>query len=153
MNRPTNQPPMAMLSELSRPLHTDRLPAGGIIERIVARPSERQALAERFDLIELSSLEATLNVDHASDGMVKVTGVIMARVVQKSVVTLEPVTTAITEKLEVLCIPPHLMTGKADAMHRLDAEDTDIEPIENGKVDLGELVCQHLSLALPLYPQ
>lgn len=38
--------------ELSRPLKVERVPMGGMEEKIVATPLEREALAKRFDLVE-----------------------------------------------------------------------------------------------------
>ncbi len=148
-----SQPPAENAPEFSRPLRVDRIPAGGVVERMTARPSERKALAERFGLLDLPMLEATLNADHASDGMVKVSGTMNAKVVQRCVVTLEPVPATIAEKIEVLCAPPKMAAHGANPPHDVPDAEEMLEPIVNGTIDLGELVSQHLAVSLNPYPR
>lgn len=139
--------------ELSRPLQVDKISLGGVQERIVARPAERKALAARFGLVDLSMLEAELNVDHAEGNMFAVTGYLSADVVQECVVSLEPVSARITDTIDVLFAPAVLLDVGANPPHadELDAEAP--EPIVNGIIDLGELVAQHLAVALDPYPR
>lgn len=139
--------------ELSRPLAVERISLGGVREKIVASPDEKKALAKRFGLIDLKSLEATIDVDHAEGKMFAVTGKLFADVVQECVVSLEPVAAHIAESIDVLFAPPHLL--KEDGEGGLsDLGDADPpEPIENGAIDLGELVAQHLAMALDPYPR
>jgi len=126
---------------------------GGIEERIVATPLEREKLAKRFKIIEVSRFEALINVDRAEGQMLAVTGRISADVVQECVVTLEPVPETINDTIDILFAPPHLT--KKDREGPLgdlgDAEPP--ETIENGMIDLGELASQHLAMALNPYPR
>ena len=137
--------------ELSRPLKIDTIPRGGIEEKIVASPKERSELIKRFHLLESSRFEAFLNVDNGRDHMLEVKGRLWADVVMTCVVTLEPVPLTITEDIDVLYAPPH-MIASADNMAELGDLDQP-EPILNGHIDLGELAVQHLATALPLYPR
>jgi len=139
--------------ELSRPLQVDRVSLGGVQEHIVARPEEREALAKRFGLLDLSRLEAALDVDHTEGKMLNVKGKLFADVVQECVVTLEPVPAHIADTIDVLFAPPHLLKeeGQGELSDLGDAEPP--EPIENGVIDLGELVAQYLSAALDPYPR
>jgi len=139
--------------ELSRPLKVERVPVGGIEERIVATPVERAELAKRFKILEVSRFEALLNVDRAEGQMLAVTGRISADVVQECVVTLEPVPERINESIDVLFAPPHLVNKDHDGPL---GDLVDVEPpesIENGSIDLGELAAQHLAMALNPYPR
>ncbi len=139
--------------ELSRPLQVDRVPLGGMTEHIVASPDERAALAARFSLREIASLEANLDIDRAEGKMFAVTGKLFADVVQDCVVTLEPLPDHVTDNIDVLFAPPHLAENDREgALPDLgDAEPP--EPIVNGIIDLGELVAQHFATALNPYPR
>ncbi len=139
--------------ELSRPLQVDRVPTGGVSEHIVASPEERAALARRFGLLALPRLEAKLDVDRAEGKMFNVTGKLFADVSQACVVTLEPVEAHVSDTIDVLFAPPHLAQNDRDGalMDLGDAEPP--EPIEGGVIDLGELVAQHLAMALDPYPR
>ncbi|MGE4351375.1 MAG: DUF177 domain-containing protein [Bdellovibrionales bacterium] len=139
--------------ELSRPLKVDRIPLGGVEEKIVASPLERQGLAERFGLIELPRFEAFLNVDRAEGAMIAVTGTILAEVVQQCVVTLEPVPSQVRDTINVLYAPPHLIKNDREGPLGDIGEAEAPEPIENGVIDLGELASQHLATALDPYPR
>ncbi len=139
--------------ELSRPLSVDKISTGGMVERIVARPNERKALMVRFGLLDLSRLEADLSIDHARDRMLTVTGSFVADVVQQCVVTLEPIPVRVTDKIDIIFAPPHLLDKGAGSPHFDSGEEEAPEPIVNGEIDLGELVAQHLAVALDPYPR
>ena len=139
--------------ELSRPLLVDKIPAGGIEEHIVASPAERKALAVRFGLLDLAKLEADLNVDREKGHMVAVTGTLTADVVQSCVVTLEPVPAHVMDSIDILYAPRTLLDVGANPPHSDAIEDEAPEPIVNGQIDLGELVAQHLAVALDPYPR
>lgn len=141
------------IPELSRPLKVDRVPLGGIEERIIASPIEREALAKRFDLLDLPRFEALINVDRAEGQMFAVTGHISAEVVQACVVTLEPVPDKIDDTIDVLFAPPHLIKNDRDGPLGDTGDAEPPEPIENGMIDLGELAAQHLAMALNPYPR
>ena len=95
--------------------------------------------------------------------VVHVNGRIRATVKQPCVVTLEPVESRIDETFEAWFSDPDqaiaLSKAKHDKMAKsaggevpmLDEKD-DPEPIIDGQIDLGELVTQHLALALDPYP-
>ncbi len=140
-------------NELSRPLKTDKVPMGGIEERIVARPEERAALAKRLDLVDLTRFEAFLNVDHERDGMFVVTGSLYAELVQRCVVTLEPVAQTVRDRIDILFAPPNLIKRAKDGNLGDGGEADPPEPIENGVIDLGELAVQHLAMAIDPYPR
>ena len=141
------------LPELSRPLRADKISAGGVVETIVAKPAEREALAARFGVLGVQKLEATLNVDPAKGKMFAVTGTLSAEVVQPCVVTLEPITSKIVDTIDVLFAPPQMLDkGAGPAQAEVGEEETP-EPIVDGVIDLGELVAQHLAIAIPLYPR
>jgi uncharacterized metal-binding protein YceD (DUF177 family) len=138
--------------ELSRPLKTDKIPQGGIKEHIVARPEERAALAKRLKILDLLRFEAHVDVDPERDSMLVVSGTLFAEVVQQCVVTLEPITEEVRERFDLLYAPAH--TIKQDADGNLGDGEAELpEPIENGVLDLGEVVAQQLAMAINPYPR
>lgn len=139
--------------ELSRPLLVDKISAGGIAEHLVANASERAALAKRFGLIQLLKLEANLNIDPTRGRMYAVTGVVNADVVQQCVVSLDPLPAHIEDKIDVLFAPPHMLEPGAGPPHLDPSDEEAPEPIVNGVIDLGELVAQHLAMAIDPYPR
>jgi uncharacterized metal-binding protein YceD (DUF177 family) len=136
--------------ELSRPLRAEKIPANGIEETIVANERERNALAMRFGLLDLSSLEARLNVVPARDKAgFAVDGILTAEVVQRCVVTLEPLPASIRHAIRV-----HFAAGSvASGISERALNEEDVEPVQDGVIDLGELVAQHLGIALDPYPR
>ncbi|HVY13395.1 MAG TPA: DUF177 domain-containing protein [Alphaproteobacteria bacterium] len=135
--------------EFSRPFPVDKLRDKPAREKFEAHARECEALARRLNLLALKSLEADLTLTRVQS-MVEVSGSFAAHVVQNCVVTLEPFESNIAE---------HFLTFFAPAAPVKDGdmplEDEHApEPIPaNGEIDLGELVAQHLSLALDPYPR
>jgi len=82
-----------------------------------------------------------------------VAGAFDAEIVQTCVVTLEPFSVRVTDKLDVLFAQPSFFKELTHEAH-VDVEEPDgPEPIVNGSIDLGELVAQHLALSLDPYPR
>lgn len=137
---------------MARPFHLTELEEKPVHDvEIVARPAERDALARRCGLLSLDSLTAHLTVRTDAAGEIVVAGRLKAEVVQECVVTLEPVANTIDTPFEQhytrrpQSLAADLVIGPKDA--------EPAEPIEGDSIDLGELVAQHLSLALDPYPR
>jgi uncharacterized metal-binding protein YceD (DUF177 family) len=120
---------------------------------IEADAKERAALAERLELEEIRSLRATFRLRRVRGEMVRVRGRVEAEVVQTSVVSLEPVENRVEEEIEALFAPPELVPEDDLELSIDPLGEDDPEPMENGRIDLGELAAQHLSLALDPYPR
>jgi uncharacterized metal-binding protein YceD (DUF177 family) len=141
--------------EFSRPVQADSITQREATEVLQASEAERAALAARFGLIALDRLAAKVRLRRVRGGeLIRVVGELEAEVVQACVVTLEPVAARLTDSFQALFAPPHLVPKDADEIEvYLEEEREPPEPIENGRIDLGELVAQHLSLALDPYPR
>ncbi len=136
--------------EFSRPFPADRLGAGAVTEALLASPAECAALTKRLGLVELGQLSATVTLERSLAGLIHVTGRFAADVVQTCVVTM-------------VVFPSHVEDGFVLDFGNAPAEfgdeievDPDYdppEPIEDGIIDLGELVAQYLALALEPYPR
>src|ERR1700722_14501141 len=139
--------------EFSRTLVVEKIPQSGLEQKLTANDAERQSLCERFGLLELPKLTATLTVTTENNKAgVNVAGTLSADVVQQCVVTLEPLPAHIEETIDILCIEAEAEDAPG-APTLIAAEEDEIEPIVNGVIDLGELVAQHRGAALDPYPR
>jgi len=127
------------------------LPTAGSAFSVTATADERHALAQRLDLLALDSLSASGVIRRGPrSGVIIVQGVLRAQVVQRCVVTFEPVADA----LEV----PFERYFSLDAMPLADevvvgVEDEEPDPLIGDVLDVGELVVEELSLSLEPYPR
>ncbi len=133
--------------EFSRPIDVARLGAGEAVYDIEATEGERTALAARFGLVSLERLTAHVVLRRVGGGMVRLTASLSADPVQTDVVTLDPLPAHIEDDFA-------LLFGDADDDDAaLDPDAEPVEPLQNGRIDLGEAVAQQLSLALDPYPR
>jgi hypothetical protein len=130
--------------EFSRPLQVDRVPTLGCHERIAADEKECAALANRLGLPKIHSLGGLLKVVPWRGGGLKITGTLNAKVDQVSVISLETFTSVLEFAVERYFLSPRAGNPAAE-------EDVDI--IENGSVDLGEILAETMALELDPYPR
>ena len=130
--------------EFSRPLAVDRIAKGGSTEHVAADAEELAALARRLSLPAFHSLSAELTAEPWRGGGLKLEGRLWADLEQVSVVSLE----AFRRKVEFPVLRYFLPA--AAAAH---AEGDDIDAIEDGSIDLGEVVAETLALELDPYPR
>jgi uncharacterized metal-binding protein YceD (DUF177 family) len=141
---------MVTSNEFSHELKISEL--GGQMRSIhlSADPVSRVALAKRFDLAALESLDADVTVTTAGAEIVA-TGQLTAKLDQICVATGEPVPVNISEKISLRFIPePHV---DEEAEFELAAEDCDVMFHDGQIIDLGEAVSQSLGLAIDPYPR
>ena len=130
--------------EFSRPLQVDRVPALGCHERLAAGEKECAALAKRFDIPRIHSLGGLLKVVPWRGGGLKITGTLNARVDQVSIISLETFTSDLEFAIERYFLSPR--AGQPTA-------EEDVDVIENGSVDLGEILAESMALELDPYPR
>lgn len=134
--------------EFSRRIDGLRLPAGGEIHRIAAKPDERAGLAKRFDLLALDRLEAKVKLTPMAGGYYRLAAEFEADLRQACTVTQEPVPARVAESF-TLTYGPVEDSGEIS----LDGDTEPVEPLEDGMIDIGETVAQQLSLALDPFPR
>ncbi len=140
-------------AEFSRRVRVDALCEDETVQRIEATANERKALAERFELLSLDRLEATLHLRRsAGKPVVRISGRFEAEVTQACVVTLEPVAGHLEGSFS-RCYS----LAPGDAVEReilVDiGEEEQPEPVPPGGIDLGEVVAEQLALNLDPYPR
>lgn len=138
-----------------------------------AGDDERKALAKRFDLLSLDSLEADVVATrfvsegrkHKAVSGVRLRVKFSADVIQSCVVTLEPVAAHIAQGFEVDYLPEgaeqlntEFLDGEAveigDGEVIVDVDEIDPPEVLRGdEIDVGEVIAENLSLALDPYPR
>jgi uncharacterized metal-binding protein YceD (DUF177 family) len=132
----------------SRVQRVDPLPRDGLTLEIEANSQERAALAKLNSVPEIARLTARLDIGKWRRG-VRVEGALSARLTQVCVVSLEPFEVEIEEPIDVKFLPAHGGPASPEAMGDTDEPDE----LVDGKIDLGALVAEFLTLALDPYPR
>jgi len=140
--------------EFSYPVEVGDIPSTGLVVRIEADEAERKALAARFGLISLESLKAEMEIKPWRKRGVAVSGHFTAAVTQTCVVSLEPLSARLDEDFQDYFLPEaDLRRLISDAEITLDVNAADPDPLEGDRIDAGELVAEHVSLAIDPYPR
>lgn len=137
---------------LSRSVKVDDIPGGRIEVTVEASPEERAALAVEFGLVEIDKLVGRYDVVRKGR-YVEVTGDVEATIEQNCVVTLEPFVSNVKERVDLRYTEPRFIE---EAEAEGDEPEVDLDapdPIENGRIDLGVLTAEYLSLGLDPYPR
>jgi uncharacterized metal-binding protein YceD (DUF177 family) len=131
------------LNEFSRPLPVDRVAQNGSYERLDAEPKELAAVAARLGIPAIHALGGLLKAQPWRGGLM-VKGTVDAHIEQVSVVSLEQFRSAICFEVERYFMP---------AASTIPEGEEDIDPIDHGEIDLGEIVVEQLALELDPYPR
>lgn len=143
---------MADNVELSRPFKIDSRNLKGNTEQIEATEQECQQLAKRLEVITLNYLRAKVKILAGVDDVITVTGSLDAEVTQTCVVSGGKIVNPVSTTFE-------LQFSESSPYKESDDDDVDFqeeqppEPIENGIIDLGEIVSQFLSMEIDPYPR
>jgi hypothetical protein len=131
---------------------------------ISASEQEQRDLSKRLNIQSIQNLTAELDVCKSPlNGLINVTGNVEAKIIQTCVVTLDPVQDDLKAEIDGWFGKSHqvisLSKVKKDKLSKISGvelpileESEEPEEIINGQIDLGELVTQHLSLAIDPYP-
>ncbi len=140
-----------MTPEFSRTVRIDTLGASPRRLEIEADEGERQALARRFGLVEISRLAAEVEVSRNNDE-VRARGQLQAEVAQSCVATTQRVDSSLEEPFDLLFRPRPEAVGPEEEIELSEGE---LDVIFHGgaAVDIGEAVAETLSLGLDPYPR
>jgi uncharacterized metal-binding protein YceD (DUF177 family) len=147
---------MATPPEFSRPIAVEGIiPDKPRIEKIEATEAECAALAKRFDLQSLSDLKAKLIILRVSEGdITQVEGDIEADVIQTCVVSLQGIPSHIKAHFDTYFTKDLKEAFEEEQDLNIElSDDTPDMVVNEGMLDLGELVAQYLSLELDPYPR
>lgn len=145
-------------SPVSWPVHVARLPKKGMAVTVEADAEQRAALAAVHGLREVVRFVAGLEVAPWREGGVRVSGRVVADIVQDCVVTLEPVEATVDEAVEAMFVPEGsklaVPARSAEGEILLDAEGDDAPEVFSGDtVDVGQLAEEFFSLGIDPYPR
>lgn len=115
----------------------------------------RQAIARFAGLHALDMLDAGLRLAPRSDGLIRITGTLGARVQPVCVVTLEPFEQRIEAAIDASFAPPKVVEAIARRIRDEKIENPDDLPDEilDGQIDPAALVVEMFILALDPYPK
>ena len=129
--------------EFCRPVMLEDIGPARKSVHLEADPGESAALARRFDLPAIGKLDARLRVHQPDRGIFEIVGDFTAELVVDG--PDGPVSLIVSEPLK----ETHVSAAVASTLRPAqDEEWMDAEPIAGDRIDLGELVAQHLALAL-----
>lgn len=142
--------------EFSRIVDISDLGDEPIETEFTADEAEREALAKRFDLVELNALagRATIGRIKGSKG-VSVTVTFTADLAQRCSLTLKPVHERLEDGFTVRFLPADELPVESEREIMVDA-DVEEEPpaaLDGDEVEFGELVAEYLSLSMNPYPR
>lgn len=140
-----------MTVEFSRPQRLDQIGAGESRVAIHADVEERRALAKRFGLATLDSLDADFTLRKDAIGVVA-KGHLSAALIQSCIVTDEPVPGKIEEDFAIRFISEPGENEASDE-HELSEDECDTVFYSGSAIDLGEAAAETLALALDPYPR
>jgi uncharacterized metal-binding protein YceD (DUF177 family) len=127
----------------------------GLQHSVVARAEEFAAIARYLELAGLKALKGEFALMRWRGKGVRVTGELIADVVQTCVVTLDPVEAHVEARFERRFLPPEkldaVLEDETDVFVDPTAEDPP-EPLGHD-IDLGEILIEELALNLDPYPR
>jgi uncharacterized metal-binding protein YceD (DUF177 family) len=136
--------------ELTRVVEVLGLPQLGRDYTIASTPDERSRVAARLGLRELPALKAAMHLVPVQGGGIRISGTFEADVVQDCVVTLAPVRAHIDGEVSAVLVQGD---DQEESEIDVDIEGADIEILRDGTADLGEILVEHLALAIDPYPR
>lgn len=138
--------------EFSRPIRADRLGVAGKTIAIEATVDECLALAERFGILAVDRLVASVQLDSRRGGsLVLVKGHFDADVVQACVLSLVPVPAHVTGDFS-LAYSSDDSDDEMDVLIDVSMPDPP-DPMPDGVIDIGEAVAEQLALSLDPFPK
>lgn len=140
-----------MTPEFSRPIDAETVSEAPRTIEISADEAERRRLAGRFRLKSIDLLSARVALSRRA-GIIHAEGVVEADVVQACVVTDEPIAAKLNAPFSVRYVPDAFGTSDEEEVE-LSAEDCETLPLEDNRIDLGELAAETMALALDPYPR
>ena len=141
-----------MTVEFSRLIPVDRIPDLGTREKIEANQAEREALAERFELVSIEAFGGKLELTPWRRGGVRVQGTLKADVTQTCVVTLDPFAVSVEVSVDRNFLG-QTNAGATQVSNVESLEEDEPDLISGNSIDLGELASEALGLVLDPYPR
>ena len=112
-----------------------------------ATKDECIALAKRLNILSLDDLDASVTVQ--KNDLIQVSGSFIAHVKQACVVSGEPIAQTVKDSFEEF----FCQHSRHEIPIDIDMDAPDVEVVEDGRIDVGELVVEYLILGLDPFPR
>ncbi len=124
-------------------------------QTVTARPDEFPAIARYLELAGVKSLQGEIALERWRGKGVRLTGTLVADVVQTCVVTLDPVDAHVEGNFERGFLPPEKLKAVLGDQTEVVVDPTAEDPPEplGHELDLGEILIEELALNLDPYPR
>ncbi len=124
-------------------------------QTVVARAEEFQGIAQYLELAGVKSLKGEIALQRWRGKGVRLTGTVIADVVQTCVVTLDPVDAHVEGTFERQFLPAEKLKAAAKDETEVFVDPTAEDPPESlgHEIDLGEVLIEELALNLDPYPR
>jgi hypothetical protein len=155
---------MYIKPEWSFEVLVDEIGESGLVKEALANETECKDIARRLDVEKILNLKASVHLFQDKGSItIHAKGSFSADVVQKCVVSLEPVNSHINEEFEVwFSDTEHVVSlnqvrqekesNKKDTEVEIPSEKDDPEAVIDGRIELGEIIIQNLALSINPYP-
>lgn len=141
--------------DLDARVRVDKIPAAGRVVTVTTDVEQRELLAERLMVSEVTAFAAEVTATRFRGG-IRAQGTVSGTVVQPCVVTGELVPQEISETIDRVFLPGHdeasEATAGAEVFVNLEADDLP-DYFEGEEIDLGDLIMEIFALAIDLYPR
>lgn len=139
-------------------VNVGHLSANPVHVTLEADEAERLGLADRWGVTSVESVTADLDLTRWKRDGVRVKGRIGARITQLCVVTLEPVTSQISENMEALFVPDGSRLARVETSDIgemiIDAEGPDApETFRGDSIDVARVCEEFVVLSIDPYPR
>lgn len=142
------------MTELKRTVRLMDIPYGTSTQSIEATADECTEIAARLQLETMTRFAASFELSRAENNpIISVEGALTADIRQLCVVTLEPFESAVNEAFHASFTTEQSASDDGQDVIVDAAADDEPEPISGGRIELGELAVQMLSLSLDPYPR
>lgn len=140
------------MSELPWSHAVTDIPEGGLAGERSAGERERATVAEALGLVGCHVLSTRYRISPLGQGRYRLAGRLTADVEQTCIVSLEPVPAHVDEAFDVQFWPEGVAEpGLEGEMEALAA--AEIEPIADGRIDVGRIVFEQLAAGLDPFPR
>lgn len=133
---------------------TTEIPENGLAVQRSATAGECEAVRAALDVIGCSAIDVRYRIRAVAGDAFRLVGTFKAKVTQACVVGLEPVDEVVTGDLDIEFTPkPTARSGKGEADDGDPFAKVDIEPVENGTIDVGRVLFEEIAANLDPYPR
>ena len=128
------------------------IPDAGLRMQRTASPEEREALRTALEVLSCDRVAVNYRIRLRGADCYHLDGRLEADVTQACVVSLDPVPQRIATRLDV-----EFQAGAVEAAAEADIDDpmahSEVEPIENGRIDVGRVVFEEIASLIDPYPR